>query len=131
MGCRMCIIFMEEPFYSQAAENLACGPDFNSSLLQLHTYLFAAALKTKSLFQQQFCTEIPLTTSDVVLLGRVISVVLGTLTIFMVYKLGTIVYSVPAGLLGALFIALNFLHVRQSQHGTRCRHRFSHYLYAD
>jgi 4-amino-4-deoxy-L-arabinose transferase-like glycosyltransferase len=51
------------------------------------------------------------------LLGRLTSVLLGTLNVWVVYQLGKVLVSRIAGLLAAFFLAIAFLHVRDSHYG--------------
>ncbi len=48
------------------------------------------------------------------LLGRLVSAVLGTASVYLVYRLGRTAYGRPAGLLAALFLAVLPLHVAYS-----------------
>lgn len=108
---------MEEPFYTGAAWNLACKHDADSSLLQSHTYLLGFSIASLRLLPSAaaICeTDRPISP----LPGRLISVMMGIATIWMVYRLGLSLFNTRAGLVGALFISLNFLHVRESHHGT-------------
>lgn len=53
-----------------------------------------------------------------VLLGRVTSAVLGAATVVVVYRLGAELLGRAAGLIGALLLAVSFLHVRDSHFAT-------------
>ena len=48
------------------------------------------------------------------LLGRLLSVGFGTASVYLVYRLGRVAYSRPVGLLAALFLAVEPLHVKYS-----------------
>ncbi len=48
---------------------------------------------------------------------RILSALFGAATIWLVWKIGKLVYSERAGLLGALFLSLCYLHVRESHFG--------------
>ena len=110
---------MEEPFYVPASWNLACKGDLDSSLLQPHTYLLALSIAlSEGLHPTVSCDTLSALSPFFLLLGRLISVGLGTATIVLVYKLGKSLFSTPVGLIGALFTSLNFLHVRESHYGT-------------
>jgi 4-amino-4-deoxy-L-arabinose transferase-like glycosyltransferase len=51
-------------------------------------------------------------------MNRAASAVFGTLTTLGVYRIGRLLFDETAGLLSALFLALAFLHVRDSHYGT-------------
>jgi 4-amino-4-deoxy-L-arabinose transferase-like glycosyltransferase len=53
-----------------------------------------------------------------VLFGRLTTALLGAATVAMVYQLGSELLGRQAGLLGALFLAVSFLHVRDSHFAT-------------
>jgi 4-amino-4-deoxy-L-arabinose transferase-like glycosyltransferase len=111
---------MEEPFYTEAARNLACKGDLDSSLLQSHTYLFALSIAVSQFFQTTASCAAPSAPIAplLLLMGRLVSVVAGTVTIGVVYQLGKSLFNTQVGMLGALFIGLNFLHTRESHYGT-------------
>jgi hypothetical protein len=107
---------MEEPFYTDVAWNLACNHNTDSPLLQPHTLVLALMMSVARFFQPAaVCGGAG---PDSPLLGRLISAAMGTITIWIVYKLGRSLFSMPAGVMGALFLALNFLHVRESHYAT-------------
>jgi hypothetical protein len=109
---------IEEPFYTRTAWSIGCTATFESSLVQIHTYMQAGAIAASRLFNSGVCAaEYPLSMTAV-LYGRVINAVLGSLTILVVFAFGRRLFSTPVGILAALFMALNFLHVRESHHGT-------------
>ncbi|MBL8161715.1 MAG: glycosyltransferase family 39 protein [Anaerolineae bacterium] len=119
------IAHMEEPFYTDAAHDLACDRDLDSSLLQLHTYVYAVATKISDELHLFSCkaphtnnVEMLDTPPELVMIGRWVSITLAVVGIFLLYHVGRRLYSVEIGLLAALFTAVNFLHVRESQHGT-------------
>lgn len=115
------VYHMEEPFYTHAAQHLACEGDLDESLLQAHTYTYAlTTVVMQALRISDWCSPVSMssTPSDMVLIGRLISVFFGTATLFVVYLLGAKLYSQPVGIISALFTTLNFLHVRESHHGT-------------
>lgn len=115
------VYHMEEPFYTHAAQHLACEGDPDEPLLQAHTYTYAVtAFIAQALRISDWCSPASMsrTPSDMVLIGRLISVFFGTATLFVVYLLGAKLYSQPVGIISALFIAVNFLHVRESHYGT-------------
>ena len=52
------------------------------------------------------------------LIGRITTALIGTLNVFIVYLIGKEIYSKKAGLIAALFLAVNFLHASNSQNIT-------------
>ncbi len=56
--------------------------------------------------------------STLYLLGRLNSALLGAVTVWAAYALGALILPRSAALLGAVFLALNFLHVRDSHYAT-------------
>lgn len=52
--------------------------------------------------------------SPLYLLGRVVSVIAGTLTVLITYFIGKAAYTAQVGLLSSFFLAVSFLHVRDS-----------------
>lgn len=115
------VYHMEEPFYTHAAQHLACEGDLDESLLQAHSYTNALIIfMMQGLRIFDWCSPASMSSmpSDMVLIGRLISVFFGTATLFVVYLLGAKLYSQPVGIISALFMAVNFLHVRESHYGT-------------
>jgi 4-amino-4-deoxy-L-arabinose transferase-like glycosyltransferase len=51
-------------------------------------------------------------------IGRVATAIFGTATVFWVYRIGAVVFTQATGLIAALFLALTFLHVRDSHYLT-------------
>lgn len=110
---------MEEPAYSSAAWHLACLGNPDSPLLQPHTLLSAIGIWLMRVLQEPgVCSASFELTPGLLLLERLISAGLGTATIAVVYRLGRLLYASHVGLIGAACITLNFLHVRESHHGT-------------
>jgi hypothetical protein len=56
--------------------------------------------------------------SPLYLLGRSFSAILGTISIWLVYRIGNILGDRSTGLTSALFLAISFLHVRDSHFAT-------------
>jgi 4-amino-4-deoxy-L-arabinose transferase-like glycosyltransferase len=52
------------------------------------------------------------------LIGRITTALIGVLNVFVLYLLGKKVYGARAGMLGAIFLAVNFLHVQSSHYVT-------------
>ena len=52
------------------------------------------------------------------LIGRAATAVFGTLTVLWVYRIANVLFNEATGLLAALFLALSFLHVRDSHYAT-------------
>lgn len=112
---------MEEPLYSEASWDLACNTNLNSPLFQLHTYTFTAGIIGLRVFSPDLavCSTSEMHTApEVLMVARVVSAVYATATIGMVFALGRLLYSDIIGLLGAAMMSFNFLHVRESHHGT-------------
>jgi hypothetical protein len=114
------IYHMEEPYYSEAAWGLACQSNLNSSLLQPQTFMFALSVFSIDRFQvTEACSAVEQEKNQsVILAGRLVSVATGTLAVLVIFQLGTVLFDAPVGLLSAVFLALNFLHARESQHAT-------------
>jgi phage anti-repressor protein len=109
---------IEEPFYTRTAWSIGCTATFESSLVQIHTYLQAGAIAASRLLNSGVCAaDYPLSMTAV-LYGRVINAVLGSLTLLVVFAFGRRLFNAPVGILAAILMALNFLHVRESHHGT-------------
>ena len=77
-------------------------------------YVFAALYKTASLVRRVFGVDSPLTVIDRVLLGRAFVALAGTLTVFVLYRLGRRIVDVTTGLIAAAFLSVAILHVRDS-----------------
>ncbi|MEO0249301.1 MAG: glycosyltransferase family 39 protein [candidate division WOR-3 bacterium] len=54
--------------------------------------------------------------SPLLILGRATSAVLGSASVYLTYRIGTLLFSRSAGLLGALFFSLNVVHTEISHH---------------
>ncbi len=50
------------------------------------------------------------------LVGRIFNVVIGTLSVFLIFKIGKKIYSEIVGLIAAGFLAFSFLHVQESHY---------------
>ncbi|MFH2070841.1 MAG: glycosyltransferase family 39 protein [Elusimicrobiota bacterium] len=56
--------------------------------------------------------------SDIYVLARLVSVAFAVATVYLVYRLGKLVYSEKTGVLAAVFMAFNCLHVLHSHYAT-------------
>ena len=65
-----------------------------------------------------FVARFPVHWEPFFLIGRAISASAGVLTILVVYRIGRRLGDASVGLLGAFFLSLSFLHVRDSHYGT-------------
>lgn len=104
------------------AADFASGLYFPPYLSYLYLIFFIPVLGLKYLFfngtLRQFVDIITLDPSALFLIGRLISAVLGTATVWLVYKTTRRIFAseIPA-LLSAAFLALSFLHVNFSHWG--------------
>ncbi len=116
----------DEPTYVSAALNLGAGiigrqpnPTGFSNILfgEYAGYYLAGRLtglfSSTAAFEQAYRSD----PSVFLLLGRLTSALLGTLTVLVVYWLGTHINRRVVGWLAALFLAVAFLHVRDSHYG--------------
>lgn len=61
-----------------------------------------------------FASKIVINMAHLFIIGRVTSAVFGTLMVFVTYLIGKRLYSRKVGLIGALFLCFNFVHVEHS-----------------
>jgi 4-amino-4-deoxy-L-arabinose transferase-like glycosyltransferase len=111
---------LEEPFYTRAAYNLACEGNADSAILQSHTYLQATVITIVDLARgDSICnSEFDEVLATLILQSRLISAIAGATTILIVFWLGKELFGEGTGLIGAIFLTFNFLHVRDSHFGT-------------
>ena len=115
----------DEPTYVSAALNLGAGiigrqpnpTGFSNILFSEYAAYFIVGrvgglFASVAEFEQAYRTD----PSTFLLLGRLTSAFLGTLSVLVVYWLGREVYGRIAGWLAALFLAVTFLHVRDSHY---------------
>jgi hypothetical protein len=116
----------DEPTYVSAALNLGAGiigrqpnPTGFSNILfgEFASYFLAGRLSglfpSTAAFEQAYRVD----PSIFLLLGRLTSAALGSATVLVLYWLGTRLNRRAAGWLAALFLAVAFLHVRDSHYG--------------
>jgi hypothetical protein len=116
---------IDEPTYVSAALNLGAGiigrqtnPTGFSNLLfgEYAAYFIIGRLlglfPSASAFEQAYRTD----PSMFLLLGRLTSVIFGTLTVWTLYQLGKLLYGVSGGLMAAALLAVAFLHMRDSHY---------------
>jgi 4-amino-4-deoxy-L-arabinose transferase-like glycosyltransferase len=77
-------------------------------------YVFAAVYATASLVRRVFGFDAAMTVVDRVVLARAVVALAGTLTVFVLYRLGRRIVDVTTGLLAAAFLTVAILHVRDS-----------------
>ena len=77
-------------------------------------YVFAAVYATASLVRRLFGFDAALTVVDRVILARAFVALAGTLTVFVMYRLGRRIVDATTGLLAAVFLTVAILHVRDS-----------------
>jgi hypothetical protein len=109
---------IDEPAYTNAAWNLACFGNLDSSLLQPQTYLYTVSLFVLRLVPGGVSCEPTAIASLTLLVGRFISMIMGLASVWLTYRLGQTMFNSYVGAIGGLFLALNFLHVRESHFGT-------------
>lgn len=115
----------DEPTYVSAALNLGAGvighqpnPTGFSNILfgEYATYFILGRLTglfpSLVVFEQVYRAD----SSVFILLGRLTSVIFGMLTVLTVYWLGQTIHNATVGLVAALFLAVAFLHVRDSHY---------------
>ena len=119
------VYHVDEPAYVSAALNLGAGiigrqpnPTGFSNILfgEYATYFILGRLTGQFTSTAAFEQAYRLDPSAFNLLGRITSALLGALTILVVFWLGRETWSAGAGLLAALFLAVAFLHVRDSHY---------------
>ncbi|NWG75023.1 MAG: phospholipid carrier-dependent glycosyltransferase [Rubrivivax sp.] len=115
----------DEPTYVSAALNLGAGvigrqpnPTGFSNILfgEYATYFILGRLTglfpSLAAFEQAYRAD----SSVFILLGRLTNAFFGALTVLTVYWLGKVIRTSTVGLLAALFLAVAFLHVRDSHY---------------
>ena len=77
-------------------------------------YVFAALYWMVSAVRTAFSIETPMSVIDRVLIARACVALAGTLTVFVLFRMGRRIADAGTGLLAALFLAVAMLHVRDS-----------------
>jgi 4-amino-4-deoxy-L-arabinose transferase-like glycosyltransferase len=77
-------------------------------------YLFAAVYAAASLVRRVFGVDAAMTVIDRVVLARAVVALAGTLTVFVLYRLGRRIIDNTTGLFAAAFLTVAILHVRDS-----------------
>jgi hypothetical protein len=117
---------VDEPTYVSAALNLGAGiigrqPNptglINILFGEYAGYFVAGRIAGLFASASDFERAYRVDPTIFLLLGRLTSVILGTLTVLVAYGLGKASAGRPAGWLAALFMAVAFLHVRDSHYG--------------
>jgi hypothetical protein len=119
------VYHVDEPAYVSAALNLGAGiigrqpnPTGFSNILfgEYATYFALGRLTGQFASTAAFEQSYRMDPSAFNLLGRTTSALLGALTVLVVFWLGREIWSPGAGLLASLFLAVAFLHVRDSHY---------------
>lgn len=63
-----------------------------------------------------FATKVVRDLSPLLIMGRITSALMGTASVYLTYRIGALLVSHAAGLLGALFFCLNTVHIEVSHH---------------
>jgi hypothetical protein len=116
----------DEGHYVWKAEEMFRDGDLNPRYFRnpsLFTYAILGELKTAELFgliqpRAEAAEGLFRAPSIYMYLGRATSAVLGALSVVVVFGLGRQLAGAAVGLLGSAFLALNFLHVRDSHYAT-------------
>jgi hypothetical protein len=116
----------DETTYTGAALNLGrgqIGPQSNptgyTNLLFVEYIIYFVLGNLLKLFSSsgEFANLYHTDPSSFLILARLTSIILGTLTVLIVYFIGKYLHSKIAGLASALLLAIAFIHVRDSHYG--------------
>jgi hypothetical protein len=114
------VLHPDEGIYVERARAMAESGDLNPKYFQnpsLFTYLIAGGLLLTHALGPLAGPLAPDVPGAAYLLARLLSALLGTAGVALLYAIGATLFGRRVGLLAALFLAVSFLHARDSHYG--------------